>query len=309
MVLKEPDCKVRKEKSMTKLNFADKKITFASSMTEFHYFEPDTVNEAISLLKKFKGYIFAGGTFILPSMRRGEIEPRAFINIKKIESLQFEPRMKNGMVIISSLSTLSGLESSDLLHSKCPVLCDASSSIASFQIRNLATLGGNVCGGGMDILPILIVLNATSVMRDERGQRSIPVSKMQDERSLFQNGSKSILLYVSFVPPSKDEIVAFRKIDDALQVGFRSLSLALRLKRFRKRIQKACIVLGMGALYTIRLEDAEHILEGSDGNGQVIISASDAALTTLKQFESTMDWYAVDIVRVILMRTLREVLS
>lgn len=111
------------------------------------YFEPKTIEEAIEIKKEFgKGaVILAGGTDVLPLLKRRNIGARTVINIKTIPELSRISLNDNGKIKIGATVTLRDIMDSELILSSFPLLVEAASSVAYNQIRNMATLIGNLC--------------------------------------------------------------------------------------------------------------------------------------------------------------------
>lgn len=116
-------------------------------MKEFSYHEPATAKEAISLLKEFKSEakIKAGGTDLFIKMKKEMISPGHLINLKNIGELAYIDYIPKIGLRIGALTTLSQIENSTIIRDKFNILWQAASKVASPQIRNRATLGGNIC--------------------------------------------------------------------------------------------------------------------------------------------------------------------
>lgn len=116
-------------------------------MRDFEYFEPVDVKSALDLLREREGaVILAGGTDLVPRMKRGLIQPTCLVNVGRIASLQSIEEVDGGMEIGAAVP-LANLEGHALVATRYPALRKASSHVASPAIRNVATLGGNVCLG------------------------------------------------------------------------------------------------------------------------------------------------------------------
>jgi len=116
---------------------------------KFEYFEPETIEEAISLLVKYKGQarLFAGGTDLLPLMKQEVVSPQYLINIKKNPGLDYiNPDNGKGLKV-GALTTLHAIETSPVIREKCGILAQAASKVASLQIRNIGSIAGNICQG------------------------------------------------------------------------------------------------------------------------------------------------------------------
>ena len=110
-------------------------------------FEPKTIEEAIEVKKEFgkDAVILAGGTDVLPLLKRRNIGTRTLINLKTIPELDCIESFDNGKIKIGPTVTLRNIIDSDLILGSFPLLADAAASVAYNQIRNMATLSGNLC--------------------------------------------------------------------------------------------------------------------------------------------------------------------
>jgi 4-hydroxybenzoyl-CoA reductase subunit beta len=117
------------------------------SLSEFKLLRPRTLDEALSHLAKHGGNtrLLAGGTDIIPSMRQKLFEPQYLLDIRHIAELKGIRTQPNRDVEIGALTTLSAIEKSSLLRSQYPVLTEAAATIASPVLRNMGTIGGNIC--------------------------------------------------------------------------------------------------------------------------------------------------------------------
>ncbi len=110
------------------------------------YYHARTVDEAVSLLDEHKeeAKIIAGGIDLLGLMKNRVLSPRVLINIKTIPHMKHIIEEASG-IAIGALTLINDIEKSTLIKSKYPILFEAAHSIASPQIRNMATIGGNLC--------------------------------------------------------------------------------------------------------------------------------------------------------------------
>src|SRR5581483_10395973 len=117
------------------------------SLPEFKLLRPRTIEEAVVHLARHGKTIriLAGGTDLLPSMRQRLFTPEFALDISRIDELKKIRMVPGHGVEIGALTTLSAIEDSQLLHRNYPVLCEAASAVASPILRNMGTLGGNIC--------------------------------------------------------------------------------------------------------------------------------------------------------------------
>jgi len=151
-------------------------------LSDFAYFEPTALPEAVEILAEKRGEALplAGGTDLLPRMKRGTVHPSALVNLKRIKGLT---RIEGGNgkgVSLGALATISAIEGSDLIRSGYSVLAEAAGVLGSASIRNLATLGGNVgrASPASDMVPALMVLGALATVEGPSGKREIGMSDL-----------------------------------------------------------------------------------------------------------------------------------
>jgi len=117
------------------------------SLTEFKLLRPRTLNEAIAFLAKHGSDIrvLAGGTDIIPSMRQKLFEPHYMLDLRHIAELKGIRSKPGEGVEIGALTTLSEIERSSHLKQQYSVLTEAAATVASPVLRNMGTIGGNIC--------------------------------------------------------------------------------------------------------------------------------------------------------------------
>jgi 4-hydroxybenzoyl-CoA reductase subunit beta len=116
------------------------------SLPQFQLLRPRTVDEAVAFLSKHSGNVrlLAGGTDLIPSMRQKLFEPEYVLDLRGVSDLR-GIRPQGGGVEIGALTALSTIEKSPYLRQHFPVLTEAAATVASPVLRNMGTLGGNIC--------------------------------------------------------------------------------------------------------------------------------------------------------------------
>ncbi|MGH9579644.1 MAG: FAD binding domain-containing protein [Terriglobales bacterium] len=117
------------------------------SLPEFKLLRPRTVEEAVELLARHAPdvQVIAGGTDLIPSMRQRLFAPGYALDIRGIAALRGIRAVAGQGVEIGALTTLTTIENSKLLRQQYPVLTEAAMTVASPLLRNMGTLGGNIC--------------------------------------------------------------------------------------------------------------------------------------------------------------------
>ena len=117
------------------------------SLPQFKLLRPRTLDEALDGLAKHSGNIrvLAGGTDLIPSMKQKLFEPEFVLDLRGISALRGIQPLNDGSVEIGALTTVRGIERSEYLNQRYPVLTEAAATVASPVLRNMGTVGGNIC--------------------------------------------------------------------------------------------------------------------------------------------------------------------
>jgi 4-hydroxybenzoyl-CoA reductase subunit beta len=117
------------------------------SLPQFKLLRPRTIDNAVDFLGKHGGNlrILAGGTDLIPSMQQKLFEPEYVLDIRHIAELKGIREQQGSAVEIGALTTLSTIEHSTVLQRRYPVLTEAAATVASPILRNMGTIGGNIC--------------------------------------------------------------------------------------------------------------------------------------------------------------------
>jgi carbon-monoxide dehydrogenase medium subunit len=144
----------------------------------FEYFRPETVSEAIALLQKHGdgAKILSGGQSLIPMMKVRLARPEYIVDINRIANLQYV-KEEGGFLKIGGLTRESDLEVSSLIRSKYPIILDTAAMIADPQVRNMATVGGNLAHGdpANDHPGTMLALEAEITATGQGGERTIPI--------------------------------------------------------------------------------------------------------------------------------------
>jgi CO/xanthine dehydrogenase FAD-binding subunit len=148
-------------------------------MHTFAYARPATLAEAVALLEAHgpAARLLAGGTDLVIRLRDGTARPAVVIDIKRIAELRPAIREDDGRLVISAGTVMTDVAADDRVRRSFPALAEAAAVVGSVQIRNRATLVGNVCNASpaADTAPPLLVYDATVVAEGPGGTRRIPV--------------------------------------------------------------------------------------------------------------------------------------
>jgi len=252
-----------------------------SGIRSFKYFQPPSLSEMLHLLDRFgdKGKIIAGGTDLVPQLKAREIPtPQYVFDIENIDKLHFI-KDEGEIIKIGSIVTHHTLQCSSVIDEKIPLLKEAINHLGTPQIRNMGTIGGNLCNASpaADTAPPLMVLGAQLKISSTEGDRKIPIEKF------FESAKKTFLepsevLTEIIIPRQTDEYGgAFMKIGRRAGHDISLANGAVMIKLREGRIEDARIALGSVAPIPMRALKAEAFLRGKACTEENVWRASKVA--------------------------------
>jgi carbon-monoxide dehydrogenase medium subunit len=229
---------------------------------KFEYYAPSSVQEACKLLSELPDdtKILAGGTDLIPKMKEAVIRPRNIINIKQITGLT-NIEEKKGVITIGALTKIRDIEKNSLIQDKANILFQAIRIIGSVQIRNLATIGGNLCNASpvADSAAALIALNANTKIVSQNNERIVNLE------NFFKGPGKSILekdeilTQIKFSTPSVNSFSYYRKLG-RVSLDLATASLAVQAEVDDGKIVQVRIVAGSVSPIPLRLKSSEELI-------------------------------------------------
>lgn len=163
-------------------------------MNAFLYFQPKSLDEVIALLVRYgrDARLLAGGTDLLVQMRHDLITPQVVIDLKRVVELRADVQQLEGTLRIGALMTLADLIEDERVQQYFPALVEAASVVGSVQIRNRATLAGNICNASpaADTAPALLIYDAQVNLVGPAGRRSVALRRffLGPRKTLLQEG-------------------------------------------------------------------------------------------------------------------------
>lgn len=237
-------------------------------LPQFELIVPETLEEALEILNQLgtEARILAGGTDVLVQMRGGQSRPRYLVDIKKLNQLkgiQFSP--EQGLTI-GALTTHRELELSPLIREKFTILHDGVSRVGSVQIRNRATIGGNICNAlpSADSAAPLLALGAKLRLQSLKGEREVPLEEffLGPRQTVLNPGE--MLTHIIIPSASKANAGAYIKFTRRKAMDLALLGVAVYLETETDLVTcgQARIALATAAPTPIRVYQAEEALKG-----------------------------------------------
>jgi carbon-monoxide dehydrogenase medium subunit len=233
---------------------------------EFELLEPHTIQEAIQFLVQYGGEakIIAGGTDLLIEMKQRTGCPKYLISLLNIGELTY---IRSGSDLrIGSMTTIREIEKSPMIRKEFSILSDAVDQFASIQIRNMATIGGNLCNGApsADTATPLIALRATVKVKGQNGERVVPVESFFLGSGKVSLGPDEILSEIMVPSPSPHSGGAYIKLmrRHGMDLPIIGVSVQLSLDQSLSICKDITIALGVVGPIPVRVENVEAMMRG-----------------------------------------------
>ena len=248
---------------------------------DFTYLKPGNVQEALAMLGQHRenGKIICGGQSLLIVMRQGLVVTEYLIDIKGLSELAYLTHDPQAGLKIGATTTHRTIEKSPLINEKYPVLADMEAKLASIQVRNWGTIGGNLAHADAagDPAPVLIALKAMVTVGSSSGKRTMPLEEFFT--GLFETAlaSDEMVTEVLVPPSSAMTATAYQKFN-LLESDQGIVAVAASVSVNGNGICKdARIVLGNAAPFPLRAKNAEQILIGNKLDEGLLEKAGEAA--------------------------------
>jgi len=278
-------------------------------MKKFGYLKPTTLEEVFSLLEEHgaRAKLIAGGTDVMVMIKKKQLAPDYVISLNHVTGLDTIAET-NGVLHIGSMVRHRALENSPLIREKYTALYDATSVLGSVQIRNKATIGGNICTSApsADTAPPLLALDAQVIIKGMSGERAVALTDfyLGAGRNVLAPGEVVTRFETPRALPSTSS--AYYKLSRraALDLPIIGVAVYLRLGDDYSCCEDARIALGVCAPTPMRALEAEGILKGASADEETFERAGEAAMREAEPRDSMRgaEWYRRDMVKVLVPR-------
>ena len=233
---------------------------------EFH--QPTSLAEATRIMLDGGpgGYFLAGGTDLVIAMKEKGLVPKYVVDLKRIPSLSGIREEAGGGITIGALTTMREVEISPLIVGRYPFLAQSAAEVGSIQIRNRATIGGNMANAtpSADVAPPLLTLDAKAKVAGAGGER------VMDLKDFFRGPGQTVaepgdILTGISIPPQDPRLVGeYIKFSprDMMDLAYIGVAVTLTLAESDRRCESVAIALGAVSPTPMRAPGAEAVLRG-----------------------------------------------
>lgn len=285
-------------------------------MKTFDYHEPVTAVEVCQCLKELgeEAAVIAGGTDLIIQMKQGRRAPKHLVNIANITELS-EVKSETDGIRIGATALLSAVVDNPDINKDIPMIAKAAYTVGSTQIRNLATIGGNICNAApsADMSPALVALDSVLAIAGPNSKRELPITD-------FFKGPGSValehdeLLTSIFVPkPRAGTRMIYLKHGPrlAMDCSVAGVSLALCVDPQTGICDNVRLVLGAVAPTPVRARQAEQMITGRRADEidfRAVGAAAASEASPISDVRSSAE-YRLEMVSVLTVKALEALLQ
>ncbi len=284
-------------------------------MRRFTYHEPKSLGDAVNLLDSYgnKAMIIAGGTDLVVKMKQGQCEPEHLISLRSVPGLN-EIKTNGEELRIGAMVRHRDIERSGPIREHFSLLADAADKLGSVQVRNLATIGGNLCNAApcADTAGPLIALDAMLLVEGPNGERNISIKKFflgPSETALAGNEVLKEIIVPELPPGACSRYIKYTR-RKAMDLPLLGIALILVPDASGEACKEARVGLTLCAPVPFRATKTEKYLAGKTFSEAVWKEAGDLAVTESNprtSFRTTAE-YRKKIISALLPRAANEAL-
>jgi len=252
----------------------------------FAYHRPSSVEEACRLLaREPEAAVLAGGTDLMVHLGqawRGR-RPPAVVNVKRIPGLD-AIGVTDSVVRLGALTSLTALIEHAVIRREYPVLPFTARYMGSPAIRNLATVGGNLCNGSpaADLPPVLLALDAEVGIAGPDGERRLPLEAFFRGPGHTALRAGELLTWVEFPRRRPPWPIRYERLDVRRAMDIAIAGAAISIRRDGGGVGEARVALGAVAPTPLRAREAEAVLEAEGLTAAAIERAAERAMAAAR---------------------------
>jgi xanthine dehydrogenase FAD-binding subunit len=250
-------------------------------------YEAESISRAIELLHEYpQAKIIAGGSDVLIEIRSGKLAGCTLVSIQKLDELRGISIDNDGALRIGSMTSMSHVARDTLIQKHFPVLAEAVLTVGGPQLRNIATIGGNVCNGvtSADSASTLMAFDAVMEYQSKKGKRLIPIKEH------YVSAGKTSLSHEEILTAVIIPLVSYENcfgnyikysMREALDIATLGCSANVCLSKDKKIIERLRLAYGVAGPVPMRSHSAEAVAAGCTVSEETINAAAAAVLSDI----------------------------
>lgn len=246
------------------------------------YCAPTRLAEALEILDRLgaAARVVAGGTDVMVRLGRGLIPATetTLLSVHRLPELA-GVREEAGRIVLGAAVTAAEIVRDPLLREKAPILPAVADRLASAQVREMATIGGNLANASPagDLINPLLLLDADVVLASAGGERTVPVERLFTGPGATVRRPEELLRCVSFPVPSPGRVFRFEKAGTRPSMECSVVTVGVAFSRRDESLVDVRVAFGSAAPVPLRGREAEAVLEGATLVPDTVERAAQAA--------------------------------
>jgi carbon-monoxide dehydrogenase medium subunit len=275
---------------------------------------PESVDDCVKTLvgRPAGAKLLAGGTDLLPQMKNGMLKPAWVVDLSRVAELQ-KLAVEGGELHIGAAVTARTLELDKRVTGRYASIAEGGALLGSVQVRNLATVGGNLCNAApsADMAPPLIALDAVAVIAGPKGRRRVPLAEFFTGARRTVLGADELLVELVVPDPGARSGGQYLRHTPRRELDIAVVGVASQLTLADGKCAKARIALAAVAPTPVRATTAEQALQGQALTPELIERAAGLAVDAAHPIADQRGSIAFrrHLVRVLTRRTLTTALA
>ena len=242
------------------------------------FYQAADVEDAVrALVKDPEAVVISGGSDVLIKIREGRLAGCSLVSIHGIKELEGIRMEKDGTIVIGPATTFSHITNNDIIQKHIPMLGDAVDMAGGPQLRNIGTIGGNVCNGvtSADSASSLCCLDAVLVLKGPDGVREVPISQWYTGPGRTVRNHDEVLTAIRIKKENYQgyggQYIKYGK-RNAMEIATLGCAVSVKLTEDKKHIQDLRLAYGVAAPTPIRCHTTEEAVKGME-TGEALAQA------------------------------------
>jgi carbon-monoxide dehydrogenase medium subunit len=274
------------------------------------YHQPTTFADLAELLTRYgaEARLMGGGTALTILLKEGLIDSVRLISLERmgLDSVSW----RDGALHVGAMTSLQALADHPLVHEHVPILCEVLHQVASRRIRNVATLGGNICWAepASDPPGLLMLLDAEATISSGRGERRVPVRDLFRDYYTTALEADEVLTVVRIPPQRKDAGLAYIKLTPQSKADKPVLGVAASIRAEKGVCGEARVVVSAAGPTPLSLPEADAGMGGHPVASRAAEELADRYAEAAQPVSDSRgsESYKRDMIRVLVRRALRQ---
>lgn len=242
------------------------------------FYQAADVEDAVrALVEDPEAVVISGGSDVLIKIREGKLAGCSLVSIHGIKELEGIGMEEDGTIVIGPATTFSHIANNDMIQKHIPMLGDAVDMAGGPQLRNIGTIGGNVCNGvtSADSASSLCCLDAVLVLKGPDSVREVPISQWYTGPGRTVRNHDEVLTAIRIKKENYQgyggQYIKYGK-RNAMEIATLGCAVSVKLTEDKKHIQDLRLAYGVAAPTPIRCHTTEEAVKGME-TGEALAQA------------------------------------